>query len=74
MNDNLCVPKLCACVCENVTVNRCSRVKLKNCNVMGVILRAQTYVTRDVHMKCNLADLSEKLLANRIHENAPKTF
>ena len=41
---------------------------------MVVILRTQTYVNRDVHTKCDVDDLSEKLLANRIHENAPKTF
>ena len=41
---------------------------------MVVILSAQTYVNRDVQMKCNVAELSNKLLANRIHENAPKTF
>ena len=41
---------------------------------MVVFVRAQTYVNRDVHMKYNVADLSEKILAKRIHENASKTF
>ena len=41
---------------------------------MVVILSAQTYVNPDVHIKFNVAEVSEKLVANRIHENAPKTF
>ena len=40
---------------------------------MVVFLRAQTYVNHDVHMKCNMTELSEELLAKRIDENAPKS-
>ena len=41
---------------------------------MVELLCEKTYVNRDVHMKCNVYELSEKLLANRINENAPKMF
>lgn len=53
--------------------------RLKNYNIMVLILRAQTYVSSDVHMNFNVAELNKKLLANRIHANrihkyAPTTF
>ena len=41
---------------------------------MVILLHAQTYVNHDVHMKCKVAEFSEKLLAKQIHENPPKTF
>ena len=74
MNDNLCVPKLCACVCKNVTVTMFSQVKAKKLKCYGCDPTCTNYVNCDVYMKCNVAELSEKLLAKRIHENAPKMF
>ena len=41
---------------------------------MVIFLHAQIYVKRDVHMMCNVTELSEKIMAKRNHENAPKTF
>ena len=58
MNDNLFDSKQCVRVCKDL-----------KCNVMVVFLRAQTVVERDVHMKCKVAELSEKLLVKTIHEN-----
>ena len=37
-------------------------------------LCTNVYVNRDAHMKCNVAELSDKLLAKLINENAPKTL
>ena len=61
MNDNLCFPKICVCVCK-VIRDYYLRFEVPKRYVMVVFLRAQTYTNRDVHMNCNVADFSERLL------------
>ena len=74
MNDNLCDPKLCVHVWKCEPSLSSLEFKSLKCNVMVVFLRTETYVNRDVHVKCNVVELMEKLLDKPIHENEPKTF
>ena len=48
-------------------------VTIKELNDMLVfrISCTHVYINHDVHMRLNAADLSDNILAKRIHENAP---
>ena len=62
------------CMCCKVNRDYYLLFEVQKWYVVVVFFCAQTYVNRDVHIKCNMADLSENLLEKWIHENAPKMF